>query len=49
MSLAESCAAADRFLNGSTAPPFVISPGLLQKVFGARDDHAVRLGVGSSD
>jgi SSS family solute:Na+ symporter len=27
-------------------PPFVISPGLLQKAFGARDDRAVRLGVG---
>jgi SSS family solute:Na+ symporter len=24
----------------------VISPGLLQKIYGARDDHAVRLGVG---
>jgi solute:Na+ symporter, SSS family len=28
------------------APSFVISPGLLQKVFGARDDRAVRIGVG---
>ncbi|HEX7797233.1 MAG TPA: sodium:solute symporter family protein [Vicinamibacterales bacterium] len=28
------------------APSFMISPGLLQKVFGARDDRAVRLGVG---
>ena len=27
-------------------PAFVISPGLLQKIFGARDDRAVRLGVG---
>jgi SSS family solute:Na+ symporter len=27
-------------------PAFVISPGLLQKVFGARDDRTVRLGVG---
>lgn len=27
-------------------PSFVISPGLLQKVFGARDDRAVRVGVG---
>jgi SSS family solute:Na+ symporter len=27
-------------------PSFVISPGLLQKVFGARDDRAVRAGVG---
>jgi SSS family solute:Na+ symporter len=28
------------------APAFVVSPGLLQKVLGARDDRAVRLGVG---
>ena len=28
------------------APSFVISPGLLQKVFGARDERAARLGVG---
>jgi SSS family solute:Na+ symporter len=28
------------------APAFVVSPGLLQKIFGARDDHAVRVGVG---
>jgi SSS family solute:Na+ symporter len=28
------------------APSFVVSPGLLQKVFGAGDDRAVRLGVG---
>jgi SSS family solute:Na+ symporter len=28
------------------APSFVISPGLLQKVFGARDERAVRRGVG---
>jgi SSS family solute:Na+ symporter len=27
-------------------PSFIISPGLLQKVFGARDDRAVRAGVG---
>jgi SSS family solute:Na+ symporter len=27
-------------------PSFVISPGLLQKVFGARDEKAVRVGVG---
>ena len=27
-------------------PAFVVSPGLLQKIFGARDDHAVRVGVG---
>ncbi len=28
------------------APSFVVSPGILQKVFGARDTRAVRLGVG---
>ena len=28
------------------APSFIISPGLLQKVFGARDERAVRRGVG---
>ena len=28
------------------APAFIVSPGLLQKVFGAADDRAVRLGVG---
>lgn len=28
------------------APSFVVSPGLLQKIFGARDDRAVRIGVG---
>lgn len=27
-------------------PAFVVSPGLLQKVFGAKDDRSVRLGVG---
>jgi SSS family solute:Na+ symporter len=27
-------------------PAFFLSPGLLQKVFGARDDRAVRIGVG---
>jgi SSS family solute:Na+ symporter len=30
------------------APAFVVSPGLLQKVLGARDDRAVRLGVGAN-
>jgi len=30
------------------APAFIISPGLLQKVFGARDERAIRLGVGAS-
>ncbi len=28
------------------APGFFVSPGILQKVFGARDERAVRLGVG---
>ena len=28
------------------APAFIVSPGLLQKVYGARDDRAVRVGVG---
>ena len=28
------------------APAFVVSPGLIQKVFGARDDRTVRIGVG---
>ena len=28
------------------APNFIVSPGLLQKVYGARDDRAVRVGVG---
>jgi len=27
-------------------PPFIVSPGLLQKIFGARDESAVRQGVG---
>jgi SSS family solute:Na+ symporter len=27
-------------------PAFIVSPGILQKVFGARDDRAVRIGVG---
>lgn len=27
-------------------PAFVISPGLLQKIYGARDDRTVRIGVG---
>ena len=27
-------------------PAFIVSPGLLQKIFGARDDGAVRIGVG---
>jgi solute:Na+ symporter, SSS family len=28
------------------APSFMVSPGLLQKIYGARDDRAVRIGVG---
>ena len=28
------------------APAFIVSPGILQKVYGARDDRAVRIGVG---
>jgi SSS family solute:Na+ symporter len=28
------------------APAFVVSPGLVQKLFGARDEHAVRVGLG---
>ena len=28
------------------APAFVVSPGLLQKVYGARDERAIRIGVG---
>jgi solute:Na+ symporter, SSS family len=30
------------------APSFIVSPGLLQKIYGARDDRAVRLGVGAN-
>jgi SSS family solute:Na+ symporter len=30
----------------SFAPAFIVSPGLLQKILGARDDRTVRLGVG---
>ncbi len=29
-------------------PAFVISPGLLQKIYGARDDRTVRIGVGAN-
>jgi SSS family solute:Na+ symporter len=28
------------------APNFIVSPGLIQKVYGARDDRTVRIGVG---
>ena len=30
------------------APSFIVSPGLLQKIYGARDDRSVRLGAGSN-
>jgi SSS family solute:Na+ symporter len=30
------------------APAFVVSPGLIQKVYAARDDRAVRIGVGAN-
>jgi SSS family solute:Na+ symporter len=33
-------------LLATIVPSFIVSPGLLQKVFGARDDRAVRIGVG---
>jgi len=29
-------------------PPFIVSPGLLQKTYGARDERAVRLGIGAN-
>jgi SSS family solute:Na+ symporter len=29
-------------------PSFVVSPGLIQKTYGARDDRAVRIGVGAN-
>jgi SSS family solute:Na+ symporter len=29
-------------------PAFIVSPGLLQKLYGAEDDRAVRLGVGAN-
>jgi SSS family solute:Na+ symporter len=29
-------------------PAFIVSPGLLQKIYGARDDRTVRLGVGAN-
>lgn len=41
-----------RFTSGATwqylvmlVPSFIVSPGLIQKVYGARDDRAVRIGV----
>jgi solute:Na+ symporter, SSS family len=30
------------------APAFMVSPGLLQKAFGARDESAVRIGIGAN-
>jgi len=30
------------------APSFIVSPGLLQKIYGARDDRAVRIGVAAN-
>jgi SSS family solute:Na+ symporter len=29
-------------------PAFIVSPGLLQKIYGARDDRTVRIGVGAN-
>lgn len=29
-------------------PSFIVSPGLLQKAYGARDDRAVRIGIGAN-
>jgi SSS family solute:Na+ symporter len=34
------------FYVAMVAPGFVVSPGILQKVYGARDERAVRIGVG---
>ncbi len=34
------------FYVAMVAPNFVVSPGILQKVYGARDERAVRIGVG---
>lgn len=28
-------------------PPFIVSPGIVQKVYGARDERAIRVGVGA--
>ncbi len=30
----------------SLGPSFIVSPGILQRVYGARDDRAIRIGVG---
>ena len=34
------------FYVAMVAPAFIVSPGILQKVYGARDERAVRIGVG---
>lgn len=34
------------FYLATLGPAFIVSPGILQKVYGARDDRAVRIGVG---
>jgi SSS family solute:Na+ symporter len=34
------------FYMAAVVPAFIVSPGILQKVYAARDDRAVRLGVG---
>jgi SSS family solute:Na+ symporter len=34
------------FYVATLGPAFIVSPGILQKVYGARDDRAVRVGVG---
>ena len=34
------------FLLAMIAPSFIVSPGILQRVYAARDDRAVRVGVG---
>lgn len=36
------------YLLAMLGPAFIVSPGILQRVYAARDDHAVRLGVGLS-
>ena len=34
------------FYLATLGPAFIVSPGILQKVYGARDDRAARLGIG---
>jgi SSS family solute:Na+ symporter len=34
------------FYLATLGPAFIVSPGILQKIYGARDDRAVRIGVG---